>query len=327
MELERRTLYNLLRINWLMDPSLNVQSWQVEDYRALSLETLFLRLQKQGFFLDRVSFLALADSLETPEDLADDLFIDGDTEAETQDQIYLIIFEIWRRLIPEKLCLSIFCDEFDHQINLYDHGEINSLESIQDAIANLEVILQDNVDEGGDPHEILESINSKCANDLEDFLYDFIADQIDNKNYSYAAELLEDFIPYVSKFKWFALLEARVMAVSNAAKADVLMRHILQDQLQQPDPELCLEILSFLAQEGDKDLFTSLVKHTIPLITIEEEFQDLLSSCAEYFHRLDLETQEKKINKILQQHAQIPLDRSFNKQNPHIADLLNTLSK
>jgi hypothetical protein len=310
-----------------MDPSLDVQPWQVEDYRTLSLETLFLRLQKQGFYLDRVSFLALADSLETPEDLADDLFIDGDTEAATQDQVYLLVFEIWRRLIPEKLCLSIFCDEFDHQINLYDRGEIKSLEPIQDAIANLEVILQDNVDEGGNHHEILESINLKCANDLEDFLYDFIADQIDNKNYSYAAELLEDFIPYVSKLKWFSLLQVRLIAVSNTAQANILIRHILQEQLQQPDLELYLEILSFLAQEGDKDLFTSLVKHILPLITIEEEFQDLLNSCAEYFHRLDLEPQEQKINKILQQHAQTPLERPFNKQNPHIAELLSILSK
>ena len=55
MELERRTLYNLLRINWLVDSKLNVQPWQVEDYRALSLETLFHKLQKLGFFLDRVS--------------------------------------------------------------------------------------------------------------------------------------------------------------------------------------------------------------------------------------------------------------------------------
>lgn len=325
MEIERRTLYNLLRMNWLNEPSLAVQPWQVEDYRVVPLEKLFLRLQNQGFYLDRTSFLALADSLETPEDLTDDLFVEDDTDAETQDKVYLLVYEIWRRLVPEKLCLSIFCDELDHQIDLYDRGGINTLESIQDCLANLEIILQENIDGGGNPQEVFESINLKCANDLEDFLYDFIADQIDNKNHAYASELIEDFSPYVHDLKWFAFLQARVIAFSNGAHANTLIRHIIQEQSQEADPEFYLEILSFLAQEGDKDLFISLVKQTLPLITFEEEFQDLLMICAEYFRRLDLDPQEQIVNKILQQHAKVPLERPFNMQNPHVANLLKTL--
>lgn len=325
MELERRTLYNLLRLNWLNEPSLAVQPWQVEDYRACSLESLFTRLGEKGFFLDRISFLALADALETPEDLADDLFLDGEMDASTHDQIYLLIYEIWRRLVPEKLCLSIFCDELDYQIERYDRGDVSTLESIQDCLANLEIILQDNVDHGGNPREVFESINHKCANDLESFLYDFIADQIDNQNILYAAELLEDFTPYVKDFKWFILLQARVTASTDIPQALALIRHILLEQQKDPDTEFYLEALSFLAQEGDRDLFVGHIKQTLPLLEVEEEFQDVLAICIEYFHRLDFDTQEQTVQKILQQRAHISSDHPFEKQNPHIAELLKTL--
>lgn len=325
MEFERRTLYNLLRLNWLNEPSLAVQPWQVEDYRACSLENLFTRLGEKGFFLDRVSFLALADALETPEDLVDDIFLDGEMDAETQDQIYLLIFEIWRRLVPEKLCLSIFCDELDYQIERYDRGDVNTLESIQDCLANLEVILQDNVDHGGSPREVFESINFRCANDLESFLYDFIADQIDNKNILYASELLEDFMPYVIGIKWFTFLKARVTSAADVPQALALIRHIILEQQKEPDAEFYLEVLSFLAQEGDRDLFVGLVKQTLPLLELEEEFQDILAICAEYFQRLDLDTQEQAVQKILHQRAHIPLDHPFNTQDPHTAEVLKTL--
>ena len=47
MHIDRKALYNLLRLNWLRDPSLDVEPWQVEDYRHLELETLYERLQDE----------------------------------------------------------------------------------------------------------------------------------------------------------------------------------------------------------------------------------------------------------------------------------------
>lgn len=327
MELERRTLYNLLRMNWQNDPNLAVQPWQVEDYRVMPLEALFKRLKENDIFLDRVSFLALAESLETPEDLADELLADRNLDPLGQDQVYLVIFELWRRFVPEKLCLSIFCDELDHQIDLYDRGEIDDAEPIQDVLANLEVILEENVDNGGNPQEVFEEINLKCANDLESFLYDFIADQIYNKDYIYASELLEDFTPYVKDLIWFDFLKACVVAVSDVPQANRLIRQIIKETEDDvnADAELNLEILSFLAQEGDKDLFVTLVKKTLPKLESEEEFQDLLAIVAEYFHRLDQDAKEQAIQQILKERARISPETPHDPGAPNVAQLLKVL--
>ncbi len=48
--------------------------------------------------------------------------------------------------VAERLCLSVFCDELDHQINLYDSGEIERPEAIPDVLANLQEVLDENTD-------------------------------------------------------------------------------------------------------------------------------------------------------------------------------------
>src|SRR5438128_2674617 len=117
MQIERRALYNSLRLNWLQDPAISVEPWQVEDYRSFSIEKIFEQLKQKNIHLNKASFVALAENADTPEDLTDDLLADSDLDAAAQDYIYLHIFELWRTLIPEKTCLSIFCDELDHQIS------------------------------------------------------------------------------------------------------------------------------------------------------------------------------------------------------------------
>ena len=37
MQIERRALYNLMRMNWQIDPSLPAEPWQVEDYRVFTI--------------------------------------------------------------------------------------------------------------------------------------------------------------------------------------------------------------------------------------------------------------------------------------------------
>ena len=47
-------------------------------------------------------------------------------------------------------------------------------------------ILDENVDEGVPPEQALQLISTYCANDIETFLYDFISEQIDEDNETYA---------------------------------------------------------------------------------------------------------------------------------------------
>lgn len=326
MELERRALYNALRMNWLLDPSTEVEPWQVEDYRVMSFEMIFDRLKEKGITLDRAHFVAMAEDHLTPEELTEELLDETDADAKEQDQIYLLVFELWRRLVPEKPCLSVFCDELDYQIHLYDKGQVSSVESIQDVLANLEVILDENADEGADPVVIFESICSGCANDIETFLYDFIAEQIDNENYSYASDLLDGFGDYVKDVKWFDFLRTRLTAANDAKGANHLISQLAEEAAEENDIEYNLEILAFMVEAGERQVFTMLVNRTVPLLETEEDFFDLLTICADFFHRLDLEQIENKLQRLVASRNKNHFDKDMDLNDPQIAELLKIIS-
>ncbi len=322
MQIERRALYNSLRMNWLADQSLKVEAWQVADYRSLALDVLFDKLNNLGITLDKKSFQSYAENVDSPEDLTDEFLDDLEMDNPTQDEVYLLIFELWRRLSTEKKSLSIFLDELDYQIYLYDNGQIKNPESIQDSLEELSLILDENIDSGIDPNSIFETISASCANDLESFLYDFILEQIENGNYIYANELLDDFIDYVPESKWFHFLRAEIQAVKDAGSANQMIRKLLHENIKNEDLEFNLEILSFIAKAGEYDIFISLIKKSLQLIETEEDFVDLAYLCMEYFDRLDLDLRKQAIKKIVDSRMKIAPDARFKQNDPQIAEFL-----
>ncbi len=326
MDLERHALYNSLRMNWLRDPTLSVEPWQVENYRALPLEILFERLNLQDIALDKTSFLSVAEEFDTPEEMTDSLLENLLADPMAQDQVYLVIFELWRRLVPEKLCLSIFCDELDEQIFRYDTGQLENLEAIEDVLANLGVILDENADNGSDPLDVFETICSGCANDVETFLYDFIAEQVEERNDLYASELLDKFSDYVKEVKWFDFLRTKLAGYTDPEGANLLIQQLVQDASAEADLEFNLELLSLLVQTGNKKDFTALVKKTVPLLECEEDFQDLLTICGDFYHRLDQDNIEIAIQKIIQKRTQKLFEEPINVKDPDIAALLYTMN-
>jgi hypothetical protein len=198
--LQTKALYNLLRLNALDDPSLKVEKWALEDLRLLSLQELFDRLKNDyQVILDRPSFHGFAENCETPEELTDLLLSEEDENK--LDPFYLLIFELWRRLLPEKQSLSIFCDEMDYRISLYDKAENDEL--IQETLLNLIDVLDENVEAGAEPKEVFAAICDYCANDIESFLYDYITDLLNSKEALYALELINSFSPYVEDLALF----------------------------------------------------------------------------------------------------------------------------
>ena len=327
MQLERRALYNLLRMTWLNDPSTETEPWQVEDYRSLSGEEIFQRVENLGIALDSVSFNSNADSADNPENLSDLVVEDLDLDTSKQDQAYLLIFELWRRLMPEKLCLSIFCDELDHQIFLYDNGGDQEAELMQDAVANLQVILDENTDQGGDPSAIFELVCANCANDLKTFLYDYISDQIEYENIGYASELVEGFGIYLQNDLWFDLLKVRLLDLSDTETAQANLKKLVQKAAKNNDIELNLEILAFVSREGNSEDFHKIVKNTILLLQTEEDFQDLLSLCGDYFRLLDLDKKESAIDAILQKRLPINLSTPISPSDGDLQNLRDILKQ
>ncbi len=322
MELPRKVLYNLLRSNWLLDPELDVAYWQVEDYRSLPFETLFDRLAKQNIQLDRQSFIAHAENYSSPEDLTEDLTDESDDSIEEQDQVYLQIFELWRRLVSAKLCLSIFCDELDYQINLYDSGEMENIEGLQKALANLQDILDENIDQGIAAEDAFTSVADCCAVNIEDFIYDFTADQIDAGNDNYAFELIEGFYLYLQDKKWFDFLKARLLISKDVLDGHRLLRKLVEHTTEDEDVQFSLEVLSSMVEGGERDLFVALAKFTLDLIDLEEDFQELLTVCADYYQRLDYDWEEKEIQKIIDQRQARLLGANFDPTDPHKAQFV-----
>ncbi len=322
MEINRRALYNSLRMNWVLDPTLEVEAWQIEDYRSMPVDNLFERLEDKGLYLDKTSFKAYAETVDTPEDLTEALIADANVDIQTQDQVYLLIFELWRRLLPEKTCVSIFCDEIDHQIHLYDRQQVQNVEAIQDALANLQVILDENVDDGADPVEAFEFLDASCANDVESFLYDFISDQIDNHNNSYAAELLEGFSSYIHEENWFEFLRARLCAAADLNEANDIIEQLIDDKASEPDLELNFEMLAYLVRNGDEKTFSRLVHKTTPLLQNEDDFQVLVSVCIDFYHRLDREAIEKALQVILNKREAVSPEKAFSLRDPDLSAFL-----
>ncbi len=298
MELKGRALFNLLRINWLDNPKIEVKPWQVEDLRSIGMEELFSRLKKLGLILNEESFYLYAENCESPEELLD-LICGEEEDPEKRDLAYLLLFELWRRLYPDQICLSIFCDELDQLIEAYDRGELADEEQLQNSLQILEDILDEAYDKEGDPQKIFADVSSYCAHDLEEFLFDYISDQIQENDQTYASELIDDFRDYVRDKRKFDLLRARLVSLFDLEESNILYARILEDLREKPDLPLNLLAAESLIRHGDVRLFMQAVKQSLPLLKKEEEFQNLLAMIAEYFRCLDREEEEKKIKNFL----------------------------
>jgi len=323
--IERRALYHLLRMSWLDEQNLSVKPWQVEDYRSLPLAQLFERLHEFDISLERTSFIAFADECESPEDLTDHLTADRSLQAEDEDKIYLIVFELWRRLLSEKPSLSVLCNELDTQIYLYDTQQLENPFDLQNALSHFVQMLAKNVDEGVAADEAFELISPYCANDIEAFLYDFIAEQIDADNELYASELLDDFEPYLSWNKWFKLLRMRLHGKAHKKIGQKIAILIIEEHLEEQDLDFNLEFLTAISEIEDPSLFNLVIKVSLPLMECEEDFQELLSVVADDCHRTDPQ-QEELLLSILERRKSRSPNHPLDEKDPDLAILINLLN-
>lgn len=322
-----KAFFNLLRISWLEDKSIEVIPWQIEDLRDLSTEELFSRLKQLGLILDEESFSLYAENCESPEELVDYVWIEEENLT-GREQAYLLLFELWRRLLPDKLSLSVFCDELDQLIELYDSGDLDEEESLQNALLILEDILDDASDESGDdPKKVFKEIASYCAHDLERFITDYIFDQISEKNETYASELIDAFYEYASTLKRFDFLRARLIALSDIDESTRIYIRILEELREDPDLELLLQVAESLIRHGDVRLFMRTVKQILPLLNTEEEFQHLLNMIAEYYRCLDRDEEEKAIKRLLESRSTLGPTKKIDPSDQSLVSLHKLLSR
>lgn len=318
MKLQTKAIYNSLRLS---EDSSDVPSWALEDLRNAPLEALFQKLSELDVFLDKQSFTSFAAECDTPEDLTD-LLIEDSAEPDLHDRAYLLLFEIWRRMFPERQSLSIFGDELDHRIFLYDQGALESDEPIQDILANLQEILDENLDEGETPTAIFQAVSEYCAHDLEGFLYDYIAALLDDQDEGYASELLEGFSPFLPKSVWFEFLRARLVSFTDPLKANADIARIL-DRSRELETSFLFEVLGFLSVSGEHPLFIAVIQTIIAQLETEEEFEELMAIAADYYRRLDQEDVEKAIERLMEKRSAKSLN--FNRQDPDVQAFARSL--
>ncbi|MGE0197539.1 MAG: hypothetical protein AB7N99_01900 [Simkaniaceae bacterium] len=313
MTYEGRALYNLLQMNLKQNPDLEVEPWQVEIYRDLPEEELFSRLESHQIFLDKDNFLLYVDACESPEDLADCLYLEEDYAK--HEQVYLCVFELWRRLATHKQSLSIFVDQLDHLIEEYEEGKLENDEELQTSLESFQIILDDNVDEGGDPRDGYYFFSSYSCHDLEVFIYEYVSHQIDIENDLYASELLEGFFPYVDNKRWFELLRIRLVSAADVAGGNVMVQRLLESLKEEPELYLLFETLHFLIYVGENDQFIATFNRALEQLETEEDLRELLMLTAEYLESINKEKEVEVINDLIDQQKDKNLQDPLNPED------------
>ncbi|MCB1180568.1 MAG: hypothetical protein KDK55_00915 [Chlamydiia bacterium] len=318
MELQKKAAYNLLLMNLPIvlkeeaeGTPYTFESWQKEDFRTFPEERLFEELAELGFSLNPKMFEEISEKYDTPEDLFKDL-TKGWKDGVKKDHAYLLFFELWRRFVPEKQSLSIICDELENLICLYNRGDSTISEALQDQLATVQSILEENVDAGVDPKTVFLELQSYLANDLENFIYHAILDQIENENGNYALELLEGFDPFVEDTHWFAYLRGRALALKDPEEGFALLEKLIEEK--HLSVQLNLEMLLFLAEESHHLLFLELAKKTLPMLELEEDLIDYMMALLAFYGEMGRKEPQKKLQALIEKRKtmdeETPLDHN-----------------
>jgi len=332
MQLQKKAAYNLVQLNLeelLKEEEAgfpyHLDEWQKENFRDYSESRLFHDLVNRGIHLDRIAFEQRAKEFDTPEQMAESIAEHIDNSL-VKDHAYLLIFELWRRFLPEKQTLSLACDEFDYLIKLYDMKELKEMTPMIDQLDLLRRILEENVDAGLDPKEAFAQVESHSANGIEDFLYDYILDLISEGDFEYAGDLIRGFYPYIRDPRWFDFLKARSLCLTDPEEGLEKLENVIQDDEHPANVELNLEMLAFLANSGNQPLFVELAKPTLSILQVEEDLTDFSKALLLLYAKIGNVEEKKQLLSLIEERSQIHKNTPLNPTDPDIDKLKKFLS-
>jgi hypothetical protein len=279
MHFNGRGFYNTL----LFSSSGEKEKWQTEDYQKLSLDQLFNLLKDVGIPLDLDLFKQYASNADSPEDLTDILCPEEEGHKD-YEKSYLVLFELWRRVVPEKETLSIFCDKLDHLIHAYDEGQPVADELVK-ALNDLLKIFEDLGASGLSQKETYELFSSYLAQDLETFIYDFLCDLIEAGEKSLAFELVFGFYAFLHDKPALDLLKATINLLENPEDSESVFFNIMEKIFEKKRYNLVLDAIYFTHDAGfikiAKKLAQDLLKETkgdekIEILSLLEPLQKAL---------------------------------------------------
>ena len=253
MLFQGRAYYNLLCLERQRANYIKAEPWEYLDYRALSFDDLFASLREYNFFFDGETFEEIAAEVDAPEQLVQYLQIEDEG---TERKVYLILFEIWRRLLDDRETVSIFCDELDYIISRFEEDEDDS--TLLLILQQVVEILDSNVDYGSSPDKVFKRFCSYLAHDLENVIYTFIGSKIKKGEDGVFLNLLDHFIPYVSDKRQLQFLKVRALPKVFLEEKKKLLEYIVSSLQEDVNVTLSFGILFYLIGQRNKELFSEL---------------------------------------------------------------------
>jgi len=108
--------------------------------------------------------------------------------------------------------------------------------------------------------------------------------------------------------------------------ANDIIKKIIDDEKESPDIDLSLEILKFMVEAGDPELFITLAKITLKNLKVEADLLELWETVAEFYRRLDKEEKDRAIQKIIDKRSKIDGLTPIDKKDSDIEAIGATLS-
>ena len=284
-------------MNLRQDSNISAKSWQVKEYRTLSEKSLFSALKKNHIIFDKQTFLFYVEESGSPEELTEKLF-DG-VDLFKKQELFLYIFELWRRFAPDKQTLSIFSDEMDHLIEEYEEGVMENEEKLEEYLLRLQQTLDNHVDEGGAEEDAFSLISPYFCHDLEAFIYEYIAYQIDQENDLYASEMLEGLYPYIRHPMWLDFLRIRLVYSVDEIEAKKMINRLLGSLQEQTDLPLLFELLYFLKGVRAHESYFSGIKIAINQVKTYSEIKNISFLVASYFNQKKELIKERHILELI----------------------------
>jgi hypothetical protein len=284
----RKTLFNLLKLE--PNESLKeIESWKVEDYRQWSLEKLFTALKGVGWPLDKSTFIAYSECVQSVQELLELLIGEEEFSEKEEDRLFLIVFELWRRLAAHEANLEIICDEIDYLITNYEDGEQVD-HKIELMMTRCDRLIREQTKNEKESCLIFRAICDHCAHDFEAFLYDFISDQLEAGAYDYAEELYKRFQSYVQNFLWFEFLRMRL---SDAQKASSIIEQLYKKLKKENDNELLFEILYYLTNLDNSNFSCQFFELLAEQDLSNDEVSEFISLAKNFIDKCDIQSSAK----------------------------------
>ncbi|MCH9812124.1 hypothetical protein K0U07_05125 [bacterium] len=289
-----RAYYNLLLLQSQRGLKVDAQPWEYMDYAVVAMDDLFAAIQSLHYLFDKESFLSYCVSFDSPEEMVTSL---EPKESEEKNKLYLLVFELWKRLLPDRESISIFADALDRRIAEYEKNKDD--ERILDAFEQVVEILESNCIDETPPESIFERFCLYVAHDLESVIYTYIDSKCEVGVEDRAMDLLDHFLPYVKEKRALQFLQLKSLPLDFVEERLRLTEFLCESLQEEVNLTLSLPFLFYLIEHHQKELFVDLFSTLVHKVNEESALVALLDVLVEYHRFFGREELTKKVADFL----------------------------